>query len=30
LTGAPTPIDARQLRELGLSVPKPKGKPAAT
>jgi aspartyl-tRNA synthetase len=28
LTGAPTPIDALQLRELGLTVPKPKGKPA--
>src|SRR5262245_59039327 len=24
LTGAPTPIEATQLRELGLSVPKPK------
>jgi aspartyl-tRNA synthetase len=28
LTGAPSPIDPAQLRELGLSVPKPKGKPA--
>jgi aspartyl-tRNA synthetase len=28
LTGAPTPIDPLQLRELGLTVPKPKGKPA--
>src|SRR3954470_19835362 len=30
LTGAPTPIDALQLRELGLTVPKPKGKPASS
>jgi aspartyl-tRNA synthetase len=30
LTGAPSPIDPAQLRELGLSVPKPKGKPAAS
>jgi aspartyl-tRNA synthetase len=30
LTGAPSPIDTAQLRELGLSVPKPKGKPAAS
>jgi aspartyl-tRNA synthetase len=28
LTGAPTTIDPLQLRELGLTVPKPKGKPA--
>jgi aspartyl-tRNA synthetase len=30
LTGAPSPLDPAQLRELGLSVPKPKGKPAAS
>jgi aspartyl-tRNA synthetase len=28
LTGAPSLIDPRQLRELGLAVAKPKGKPA--
>jgi aspartyl-tRNA synthetase len=29
LTGAPTELDPMQLRELGLTVAKPKGKPAA-
>jgi aspartyl-tRNA synthetase len=28
LTGAPSPLDAIQLRELGINVVKPKGKPA--
>jgi aspartyl-tRNA synthetase len=30
LTGAPSPLDPAQLRELGLTVAKPKGKPAAS